>query len=104
MHNIVNPVVVATAAFVAIFFTDLFRHNYKPLVANALFGFFCILVVSVLCKSNMYGIAWLLVFSPLIVIVGSIAIKNYREAVTAAKTLPPVVPPKNVYEPAPYFL
>ena len=52
----------------------------------------------------MYGFAWLLVFTPFLVIFASITIKNFRDAVTAAKTLPPVVAPKNIYEPAPYFI
>jgi len=104
MSDTPTPVIVAAAAFVAIFFTDLFRHNYKALPAHGLFGFFAVLLVSVLCSSNMYGMAWLVVFTPLLILLCSMYIKNYKASVTASKTLPPVAPPKHAYEPAPYFL
>jgi len=104
MNNIVNPVVVTTAFFTAILFTDLFENKYKNLSAHALFGFFCILLVSLLCKSNMYAFAWLVCAIPLLLITGSLIIRDFRAQATDSKTIHYPTPIEQKYSPAPYFL
>ena len=101
--NILNPVMVTTALFIALFFTDLFNHNYKNLPIHALMGFFCIMLVSALYQSRLYGTAWLLVLSPFLFIIGSIIIRDYRTALSESKTLHPNEVP-NKYNPSPYFI
>lgn len=104
MNNIVNPVVVATAFFTAIFFTDLSNNNYKNLPAHALLGFFCILLISVLCKSGMYGFAWLFCALPLLFITGSLIIRDYKIQIADSKTIHYAPPLEHKFHPAPYFL
>jgi hypothetical protein len=104
MSNVVNPVVVTTAFFTAILFTDLFQGKYEALVPHALFGFFWILVVSVLCKSNMYAFAWLVTASPLLLITGSLIIRDFKGQVAESKQIQYARPLEHKYNPAPYFL
>lgn len=104
MSNILNPVVVTTAFFTAILFTDLFDGRYDALAGHALFGFFWILVVSVLCKSDMYGFAWLICATPLLLILGSLIIRDFKAQVAESKTIQYARPLEHKYSPAPYFL
>lgn len=104
MKNIINPVVVATAFFTAYLLMDLFTNNYKYLPQRALVALVCILAISVLCKNNMYGFAWLVLATPALFIIGSIMIRDYNNAVSASKTLQPTAAPKERYNPAPYYL
>jgi hypothetical protein len=104
MSNIVNPVVVTTAFFTAILFTDLSQGRYDALASHALFGFFWILVVSVLCKSNMYAFAWLVSATPLLLIVGSLIIRDFKGQVAESKQIQYTRPLEHKYNPAPYFL
>jgi len=99
----ITPVSVTAAIFVALFFMDLFDHNYKTLPIHALTGFFCVLVVSMLYQYKFYGTAWLLVASPFLFIIGSIMIRDHRIQVSQSQTLQPV-PYKNIYDLAPYYL
>ena len=96
--------VVTTAFFTAILFTDLVESKYDALAGHALFGFFWILVVSVLCKSDMYAFAWLVCATPLLLIVGSLIIRDFKAQVTASKTIQYTRPVEHKYNPAPYFL
>ena len=104
MKNVVNPVVVATAFFIGYLCIDLFRHNYKGLPEHALSAVFWILILSVLCKNNLYAFAWLLVSLPFLIILGAILIREYRRQVSASNTLSPRAAPKHHYDPAPYYL
>ena len=99
----ISPVSVTAALFVALFFMDLFHHNYKTLPIHAVTGFFCVLVVSMLYQQKLYGTAWLLIASPFLFLLGSIMIRDYRIQVSGSQTLRPV-PYKNVYDLAPYYL
>ena len=104
MKNIVNPVVVTTAFFTAILFTDLFQNNYAALSTHALFGFFWILLVSVLCKSDMYGFAWLVSALPLLLIAGSLIIRDFKRTVGESKVIRVPAPLENKHNPAPYYM
>ena len=98
-----NPVVFTTALFVAVFFMDLFKRNYKILPVHALTGFFCILVISTLVQLRFYGTAWLLIALPFIFIIGSIVIRDYRVYLSKLTTIQPVRT-QTRFDPAPYFL
>jgi uncharacterized membrane protein YjjB (DUF3815 family) len=101
--KVFTPVFFTTALFIAVFFMDLFNHNYKTLPIHALTGFFCILVVSSLVQLGFHGTAWLLVASPFLFIIGSILIRDHRRYLSGLTTLHPGVP-KHTYDPAPYYL
>jgi hypothetical protein len=98
-----GPVMFTTAVFLAVFFTDLFTHNYKNLPIHALIGFFCIMIVSMLVQLRFYGTAWVLVLSPFLFIIGSILIRDHRIYLSDSNTLRPNSP-KTVFDPAPYYL
>lgn len=98
-----DPVTLTTAIFIAILFMDLFAYNYKHLPTHALFGLFCIMVVSALVQSKMYGTAWLFVASPFLLIIGSSMIRDYRRRVSYEKTYHPEDPVQK-FNPAPYYL
>jgi len=76
--DILNPITITCAIFIAIFFRDLFTHNYKNLPVHALIGLFCMLIVAALYELHLYGTAWLFVVSPFFIIIGSILIRDYR--------------------------
>jgi len=88
--DVFNPVSLTAAIFLAIFFTDLFKHNYKNLPVNALVGFACVLLVSVLYQNGFYVTSWLLVASPFLILLGSILIRDYRIYLSDMKTLQPM--------------
>jgi D-alanyl-lipoteichoic acid acyltransferase DltB (MBOAT superfamily) len=98
-----DPVTLTTAIFIAILFMDLFTYNYKNLPIHALFGLFCIMVVSALVQSNMHGTAWLLVASPFLIIIGSSMIRDYRRRIDYEKTYHPEDPIQK-FNPTPYYL
>ena len=98
-----GPVMFTAAVFLAVFFMDLFNHNYKNLPVHALTGFFCIMIVSMLVQLRFYGTAWLLVLSPFLFIIGSIIIRDHRIYLSDLNTLRPNVP-KTMFDPAPYYL
>ena len=98
-----DPVTLTTACFIAILFMDLFAHKYKNLPVHALTGFFCIMVVSALVQSKMYGTAWLFVASPFLLIIGSTMIRDYRRRISYEKTYHPE-DPVQVFNPAPYYV
>ena len=101
--DIFSPTTVTTAAFLALFFIDLYNYNYKYLPVHAVAGFFCVLVVAALCQEGYYGTAWLLVVSPFLFVIGSLMVRDHRVEVSESKTLHPT-PKVNTYAPAPYFL
>ena len=88
--DVFNPVSLTAAIFLAIFFTDLFKHNYKNLPVNALVGFACLLLVSVLYQNGFYVTSWLLVASPFLILLGSILIRDHRIYLSDMKTLQPM--------------
>jgi hypothetical protein len=85
--DILNPITITCAIFIAIFFTDLFTHNYKNLAVHALIGLFCILIVAALYELHLYGTAWLFVASPFLIIIGSILIRDHRNYLSGLNTL-----------------
>lgn len=87
--DVLNPVSITAAIFLAIFFTDLFKHNYKNLPVNALIGFACVLLVSVLYQNGFYITSWVLIASPFLILLGSILIRDHRIYLSNMKTLYP---------------
>lgn len=98
-----DPVTVTAAIFFAIFLTELFNNNYKILPVLTVAGFFCVLLVAMVQQMGLYGIAWLLVASPFLVLIGSTMIRDRRIEISESKTLKPA-PAPNKYACAPYFL
>jgi hypothetical protein len=100
--DVLNPVSITAAIFLAIFFTDLFKHNYKNLPVNALVGFACVLLVSVLYQNGFYITSWVLIASPFLILLGSILIRDHRIYLSNMKTLHPNEGSNLFY--SPYFI
>jgi len=100
--DVFNPVIVTAAIFLALFFTDLFKHNYKNLPVHALVGFACVLLVSVLYQNGFYVTSWVLVASPFLILLGSILIRDHRIYISDMKTLQPNEGSNDFY--SPYFI
>jgi len=100
--DVFNPVSLTAAIFLAIFFTDLFKHNYKNLPVHALVGFACVLLVSVLYQNGFYVTSWLLVASPFLILLGSILTRDHRIYLSDMKTLDPNQGSNDFY--SPYFI
>lgn len=97
-----NPVSVTAAIFLAIFFIDLFKYNYKNLPVHALVGFACVLLVSVLYQNGFYVTSWVLVASPFLILLGSILIRDHRIYLSDMKTLDVNDGSNQLY--SPYFI
>jgi tetrahydromethanopterin S-methyltransferase subunit E len=63
-----GPVIISAAIFVSIVFLDLFRHEYKVIPVHAILGVFTVVLMSFLCETNRFLIAWVLLFIPFIIL------------------------------------
>lgn len=97
-----GPVIISAAIFVSIVFLDLFRHEYKIIPVHAILGVFTVVLMSFLCETNRFLIAWVLLFIPFIIIGLGIMIRS-RNMLTIPSY--PDTPIEAKKEPSPpYFL
>jgi hypothetical protein len=90
-----GPVIISAAIFTSIIFLYLFRHEYKKVPVNAILGIFVIALMSFLCDTNRFLIAWVILFTPFIILGLGIMIRQrtmgritYQDAPIEAKKGP----------------
>jgi cell division protein FtsW (lipid II flippase) len=96
-----GPVTVSAAIFVSLIFLDVFRHEYKRIPVHALFGFFVVLLMSTLCTTHHYFLAWFVLFLPFLILILGLVIRKSR---MQEKKLYPVAPLQTMqpkHQPAP---
>jgi hypothetical protein len=63
-----GPVIISAAIFTSIIFLDLFRYEYKRIPVHAILGVFTVVLMSFLCETNRFLIAWVILFIPFIIL------------------------------------
>jgi tetrahydromethanopterin S-methyltransferase subunit E len=96
-----GPVVISAAIFASIVFLDLFRHEYKRIPVHAILGVFTVVLMSFLCDTNRFLIAWIILFTPFIILGLGLMIRNRNKGSTAYPAAP--LEAKKA-QGAPYFL
>ena len=96
-----GPVIISAAIFTSIIFLDLFRYEYKKVPVNAILGIFVIALMSFLCDTNRFLIAWVILFIPFIILGLGIMIRQ-RSMESIAYPVAPIEAKKGPS--APYFL
>jgi len=96
-----GPVIISGTIFTSIVFLDLFRHEYKRIPVHAILGVFAVVLMSFLCETNRFLIAWIILFTPFIILGLGIMIRNRNRGSFAYPAAPLEV---KKAQGAPYFL
>jgi hypothetical protein len=99
-----TPVMITCAIFLSLIILDLFRHEYKYLPAHAVIGFFSMLLMSVLCEQNSYFLAWLILLTPFLLIIGAILLRQMNVVIKPAYPLSHLQNQQPKNQPAPYYI
>lgn len=105
MFSSCDPATITAAVFVALIFLDIFRQEYKAIPVHFICGFFSVVLMSTLCKSNAYFFAWLLLLLPFIVLALGIYLRKRNTVIARDNYLTtPLQNTESKHSPAQYFM